>query len=234
MNDMIEMNLDNYENDDGIKLSSVYTMMFKYAYSEAFSGEGHTYSWFKRLQQHEEQLKRFKLECDMGLVHTQLRLPATDEHWTVPVIEGFMEYLATRHVIRDEEYGIDIKNIVHYVGARLADHDQFFARFLPKSIVTEEWIRYMAGPYANIVSHVDVGDEFMDELLEINPNVIRYIPENQVTLERAIRSVCAESLNIEYIPESIRHVCVVKCSHRMQVENQGLRFKINKMMDEVG
>lgn len=36
MNNIIEMDLDNCENEDGIRLSSIYTMMFKYAYSEAF------------------------------------------------------------------------------------------------------------------------------------------------------------------------------------------------------
>lgn len=232
MNNMVEMSLDNYENEGGVSLSSVYTVVFKNSFSEAFSGNGQICQWFNDIRKNEKQLRRFKLECGMGLLSINLRQPATEEHWTIPVVEGFLEYLSTCHVIRDEEYGIDIKDIIHVVGTRLASNDQFFAKFLPASIVTDTWIRFMTASYANIVKYVDVSDSFLDELLDINPDVIRYLPEDKVTMKRAVRAVCAESFNIDYLPEGIKVECAIKSFHKLQVENYNLKSRIEKMLEE--
>ncbi|WP_161928851.1 hypothetical protein [Pseudomonas yangonensis] len=224
---MKEMNLNEYEDEYGRKLSDMYAMFFRNTYcgdyptgslSDMCADEDEP-SQFEIIRRHENELKRFRLDCDMGLLNVEIRVPKEGESWTVPVTEAFLEYLATKHVLRGEEYGIDVSNMIHVVGTRLTDHDRFFARFLPESVVTKNWIRFIAGVYGDIVRHVDVDDDFLEELLELNSEVIRYIPEHKVTLERAVKAVRTESFNLAYIPHGIQLRCAELALGELQSEN---------------
>lgn len=137
-------------------MAQLYEMAYRAAFRSAFAKDGECPTCNdKGFELHEVELKRFLLECDMGMTGVSIRPVNPDEYWRVPVIEGFIEYLSKRTTVSQVEYGIDVTCIIAHMAKVAVDVDVNIANFLPKAIFTEEWIGFVAPYCPSIIYFAD-------------------------------------------------------------------------------
>ncbi|WP_137822550.1 DUF4116 domain-containing protein [Pseudomonas sp. D(2018)] len=223
MNQLTDMH--NYETEEGFTLADIYSLMFRSLYPLAFSKRGESDAC-KNFKQHATQLQRFRVDCDLGNVAVTLRQPDEGEHWTVPVAEGFIEYLSQRTTLRCEEYGIDVADIILPVIAQAVDHEPFLIRFVPEKILSREWLLMMVGPVPGIVKYIDVADELMRELIEAYPMAIIHLYNGKCTKELALVALRKEPMVLIYLPEEFQLDACKQVCEELRRENYRLKKQL--------
>jgi len=130
-----------------VPMAAVYVTAFRTAFPDAFAKNGSCPTCTdEKFEQYAVGLKRFQLECDMGMTGVSIRPAEPEESWRVPVIEGFLEYLSRKTTVSQVEYGIDVTFIISHVAKFAVDLDVYSAKFMPEAIFTEAWLDFVV-PY---------------------------------------------------------------------------------------
>lgn len=213
-----------YYNSDAFRgtMADVYSQAFRVVFKDAFAGNGKCVTC-DSLKRYEKQLKRFKLDCDMGLVHVSIRKAFLEECWAVPVAEGFLEYLSRQTTVSLMEYGIDVSCIISHVAKIAVSSDSAIVKFLPEAIFTEDWLLYVI-PYApSVVDHIDVDERILLRLVEENPDDPFLINEHNITRDIALAYLRLDIENICHVPVDIRlEACEAFC-RELWAENAELK-----------
>ncbi len=184
-------------------LDEVYQYAFRRAFPDAFAKNGECPTC-NSLDWCAEQLKRFRLDCDLGQFSIELREAEPGEDWTVPVAEAFLEYLSLQTTLAPEVYGIDVTEILGFVAKFAADEDPLLMRFMPPSIFTEEWVLWTVNVVPSILSHIEVDEAILVKIVEREPVQLICFPANIVTKNVALAALRIEPTLLEIFKSPIK------------------------------
>jgi len=209
---------------EGSALPELYRKSFHQAFPDAFAGQGwcHTCNSFVR---YAEQLKRFRLDCDIGLLSIVLRAPELGEHWTVSVAEGFIDYLSRQTTPTKEAYGINVLEILAHVAKFAAANDSFLLLFMPPEIFTEEWIQSIE-EVPSILVHHQLDEARIVNILEREPFHLSAVPPDRMTISMVLAAARKNLASLHNVPHSLKFHAIFRLCNELCRENRDLKAQL--------
>lgn len=206
-------------------MADLYAFAFRVAFRDAFPSNGKCVTC-NSLKSHEKQLKRFKLDCDMGLVHVSIRAPNPGEHWTVSVAEGFLEYLSRKTTVSLLEYGIDVTPIISHVAEIAVDLDSCMARFMPEAVFTDDWLLSVIPCSPGILDYINVDEGILLRMVEEDPSDPYLICQQYFTKNIALAYLRRDVENIAFIPNHLMLEACQDMCRELWAENAELKKRM--------
>lgn len=206
-------------------MADLYALAFRITFRDAFASNGKCVTC-NSLKRHEKQLKRFKLDCDMGLVHVSIRTPSPGEHWTVSAAEGFLEYLSRKTTVSLLEYGIDVTPIISHVARIAVDLESSMACFVPEVVFSEEWLLSVIPCSPGVLDYIEVDEEILLRMVEEDPVDPCLIGQQHFTKNIALAYLRRDVENIAFIPNHLMLEACQDMCRELWAENAELKKRM--------